>query len=647
MKRLLTLFCFLFGCLTAFGQIRMTVSGKAELVPEDADAISYYRQTDANDNVCAIIKVTPDNPLSSRLVLQTRGGMAPVAPPRGGSNYMDDSGEWWYWISPKVTNIMFTCDGYTPTDWIGVSLQPGKVYRLDLSVESSYTIVKQFSGAGLSGIKMTISPEEALVSYGTSLDVMINSVPVTDGYFDASLSEGKYFFKIESEFYETYTTEIAITKGMKEVEVSLKPAFGHLNLSSNPSGADVFVDGKRIGSSPIQKSDRIAAGEHTVLFRKADYYVAQLKVKVKGDGSVQEVPTAELRPQFGQVTLLCADPAATLIVTDPAGKEIFRGKSGATVRLNSQATYKLEASKPSHMAQSTGIVGQTIEGKEVDVRVDPPVPIYGGLQISSTPSRAEVYIDEAYFGTTLFAQPLLIGSHLVELRKEGYKTYTTRVLIEQDQTFSLDAKLVALPAAKTVLQPATPKKSTPQNTAPSKEKEKKERQSVAPDRISAFAGAVVGYDPVFKKATFGGMAGVGKVFGAYVKGRSDFKYVDRDDSIYYLAETASAYKQDGSFHGAIWTKSGEASVQHRWVVTAGATIRIIDFFSLYAGAGYGVMNNYWMGTAGDYVLVKDRSRQGGSFEIGGLVRFGHIGISMGVTSTNGYMDGEAGLQYYF
>ena len=238
MKRFLAIVLLLLGCLTAFGQISMTVSGKAVLVPEDADAISYYRQTDANDNVCAIIKVAPDNPLSSRLILQTRGGMAPVAPPRGLSNYIESAGEWWFWISPKVTNIMFTCDGYTPTDWIGVSLQPGKVYRLNLSVESSYTIVKQFTGAGLSGIKMTISPEEATVSYGTSRDQMINFTPVSDGYFDASLPEGTYFFKIESEFYETYTDEITIGKGMKEVDVALVPSFGFLNLSSDPDRSE-------------------------------------------------------------------------------------------------------------------------------------------------------------------------------------------------------------------------------------------------------------------------------------------------------------------------------------------------------------------------------------------------------------------------
>ena len=270
MKRLLTIAILLLGCLTAFGQISMTVSGKAVLEPEDADAISYYRQTDANDNVCAIIKVAPDNPLSSRLVLQTRGGMAPVAPPRGLSNYMADSGEWWYWISPKVTNIMFTCDGYTPTDWVGVSLQPGKVYRLNLSVESSYTIVKQFTGAGLSGIKMTVKPQEATVSYGVSRDQMINFVTVTDGYFDASLPEGKYYFKVESEFYETHTEEITIGKGMKEVEVELVPSFGFLNFSSDPDGADIYLDGKRIGVTPLGKSDKISKGDHTIIFRKAD-----------------------------------------------------------------------------------------------------------------------------------------------------------------------------------------------------------------------------------------------------------------------------------------------------------------------------------------------------------------------------------------
>ncbi|MBP5571138.1 MAG: PEGA domain-containing protein [Bacteroidales bacterium] len=635
MKRLLTIMSLMLGSIVAFGQISMTVSGKAQLVADDADAVSYFRQTDANDNVCAIIKVTPDNALSSRLVLQTRGGMAPVAPPRGGSNYREDSGEWWFWISPKVTNIMFTCDGYTPTDWIGVSLQPGKVYRLNLDVESSYTIVKQFSGAGLSGIKMTISPEEALVSYGATKDQMINSVPVTDGYFDVSLPEGKYFFKIESEFYETHTTEITVGKGMKEVNVSLKPAFGYLGLSSDPDEAEVWIDGKRVGKTPVARSDRLGKGEHTLLFRKTNYYVVERKVTVKGDGGLQTVPTVTLKPQFGTLVLKCADPKASLVITDPSGKVVFYGTSGSKVNLNSQTTYKLEATRDNYIPQSRAIFGSAIEGATVEIEVDAPVPVYGGLQIATTPSRAEVWLDGEYAGTTLFGQTLLVGNHTVELRKEGYKTQIHSIVIRRDETQSLSFELEATKAAAT---PAT------KPTQPKPEEKKPKKPHTRPDFI---VGAVVGYDPVFNKVSLGAMAGVAKQFGGYLKYRSDFvSTADVNWNHEYNSSTGLMYFHDSSeVTSAIWTTGAER--QHRWVATGGLLLRVLNGFYLYAGGGYGVMNIFWQDYNGSYIIVKDLSRSGATFEVGGMVRIGSFGLSVGGATTNGYMDGEIGIQYYF
>lgn len=449
MKKLLLPFVgLLLGALTAFGQISMSVGSKAELIPEDADATSYYRQTDINDNVCAIIKVVPENSLASTLVLQTRGGMAPVPPPPGQSNFRQESGEWWFWVSPKVTNIMFTCDGYTPTDWIGVSLMPGKVYRLKLNVDSSFTMVKTYSGSGLIGVQMTIKPEKARVSYGTSRDQVINFKEVSDGIFDAFIAEGKYYFRVESRLYETWSSEITVKKGMKEINVSLTPAFGTLRLSTNPEGAEVFIDGELIGTTPIQQSDMIAKGDHSLMFRKTNYYVSNQKVAVKGDGNLQIVPQVTLKPQFGTVVLLCDDPEAELVVTDPSGNEVFRGKNGSRAQLNSQLTYKVESTRKSHISQSRGIVGSLIEGRIMEIPVDAPVPIYGELQISTTPSRAEVWIDGELAGSTIFSKTLLIGEHQVELRKEGYDPLTFSVEIQRDQTTQLSKEMPPLGSTK-------------------------------------------------------------------------------------------------------------------------------------------------------------------------------------------------------
>ena len=453
-KLLLPIIGLLLGGLTALGQINMNVGSKLELVPDDADATSYYRQTDVNDNVCAIIKVVPDNSLSGTLILQTKGGMAPVPPPRGSSNFRQESGEWWYWVSPKVTNIMFTCEGYTPTDWMGVSLKPGKVYRLKLNVDASMTIVKTYSGSGLVGVQMTIDPPQARVSYGLSKNEVIDFKSVTDGYYDAFIAEGKYWFEVESKFYETWASEVQVKKGMKEIKVQLKPAYNTFNIFCDPEGTEVYVDGEYLGKTPIDQSAKISKGEHTFTFRKENHYVTNTTETVPGDGSLL-YRKVRLKPQFGVVTLLCEDPLADIIVTDPSGKEVFRGKSGSKTQLNSQLTYKVEASRPSHIPQSRGLSGPTIEGKTVEISVDAPVPMYGELQISSNPSRAEVWIDGERAGNTIFSQTILIGQHSVELRKDGYDPLTFTVDIKRDQTTQLSKEL----KLKTAQQQAKPKQA--------------------------------------------------------------------------------------------------------------------------------------------------------------------------------------------
>ena len=453
-KLLLPIIGLLLGGLTALGQINMNVGSKLELVPDDADATSYYRQTDVNDNVCAIIKVVPDNSLSGTLILQTKGGMAPVPPPRGSSNFRQESGEWWYWVSPKVTNIMFTCEGYTPTDWMGVSLKPGKVYRLKLNVDASMTIVKTYSGSGLVGVQMTIDPPQARVSYGLSKNEVIDFKSVTDGYYDAFIAEGKYWFEVESKFYETWASEVQVKKGMKEIKVQLKPAYNTFNIFCDPDGTEVYVDGEYLGKTPIDQSAKISKGEHTLTFRKENHYVTNTTETVPGDGSLL-YRKVRLKPQFGVVTLLCDDPLADIIVTDPSGKEVFRGKSGSKTQLNSQLTYKVEASRPSHIPQSRGLSGPTIEGKTVEISVDAPVPMYGELQISSNPSRAEVWIDGERAGNTIFSQTILIGQHSVELRKDGYDPLAFTVDIKRDQTTQLSKEL----KLKTAQQQAKPKQA--------------------------------------------------------------------------------------------------------------------------------------------------------------------------------------------
>lgn len=428
-KALLLLPFLLLAFPQARAQIQMSVNGTPVLDAADLDAASYYRQTDVNDQVCAILKVTPSSPLNVPLVLNTGGGIAPVPAPKGQTNQRTD-GSWWYWLSPDTKNIFFTAAGYQTTARVGVSLHPGKVYRLSLSVGASRHVVTEVSlNEGI--FKLHIQPDTCVVSYGTEGRYDMDSQSVTDGYFEAALDWGRYDFKVESEYYETYYGSCSLAEAIHEQQVSLVPAFGRLELTTEPSGVEVFLDGnysRPLGSTPL-RSGKIARGTHRLLFSKDDYYNEECRVEVVSDGSVQTLPPLVLRPQFGTVTCICEDEEAQLTVMDAAGRVLGEGRSGMSLRVGSRVSYKVVASRPSHHSQEARIPGGTeLEGRTLTVSVRPPVPILGNLMLTSAPLTAEVILDGKSVGKTSWLGQVLIGKHQVCLRMEGY----------QDENFVID-----------------------------------------------------------------------------------------------------------------------------------------------------------------------------------------------------------------
>ena len=80
----------------------MTLDGEVVLQPQDMDPTSYYPVRDANDNLCALLKVTVTNKLKNPLVLET-GGLAVE------KREERVNGEIWFWVPYQVRNLHFSC----------------------------------------------------------------------------------------------------------------------------------------------------------------------------------------------------------------------------------------------------------------------------------------------------------------------------------------------------------------------------------------------------------------------------------------------------------------------------------------------------------------------------------------------------------
>ncbi len=71
----------------------------------------------------------------------------------------------------------------------------------------------------------------------------------------------------------------------------------------------------------------------------------------------------------------------------------------------------------------------------------PSTPTYGTLNITSSPSGGMVYVDGQFVGYTPVRFGTVAGSRLVEVRLDGYETYSSRVTLSGGQTLPVQANL--------------------------------------------------------------------------------------------------------------------------------------------------------------------------------------------------------------
>ncbi len=139
------------------------------------------------------------------------------------------------------------------------------------------------------------------------------------------------------------------------------------------------------------------------------------------------------------------------------------------------------------------------------------------------------------------------------------------------------------------------------------------------------------------QTAYGLMVGFVKRSGAYLRAKSDFSFITTD----------AVCDIDGTINGQMPWYSGK-SQKKRWAVTAGYVQRVAKPFYLFAGVGYGQRILAWERLDGSFVEYQDASYKGVEAEIGAMLRFGIVGVSVGVqTNSFKYMETNIGVGVMF
>ncbi len=351
---------------------------------------------------------------------------------------MQKTGEIWLYVprGVKRVSIMHSQLGVLRDYEFGVPIEGARTYEMVLTTGQVQTIVQQDMGG--SYLVMTVNPSNAIV--------VIDDVeqPVEGGVVSKFLNYGTHTYRVSAPLHHTENGIIEIGKEKKTQDITLKPAYGQLEISTSPeNGAKVYIDdaATEAGTTPFT-TGKLAGGSHTLLIQLPQYESHTMTVDVPSDGSTLKV-SVPMTANFG-----------TLTVTAPGGSHIYvnnddKGVSPWTGKL-SAGPYVVEARLESHRTTSKRV--DVAKGGKHEVTLDAPVPIYGTLNVTSKPVGADVYVDGKKVGATpdIFSN-VLEGTRTVELKKSGYTVYSSKVTVSEGKVTDLAATLAVEEEPKPVV----------------------------------------------------------------------------------------------------------------------------------------------------------------------------------------------------
>jgi len=239
------------------------------------------------------------------------------------------------------------------------------------------------------------------------------------------------------EAYEAYTAvqntygtkigvaeRVAVIKRLKELSATT----GWLSIRVGESGAQVDVDGKSFGVSPVPALVRVATGPHDVKVTKDGFAAFTGHADVAADGTaVVEVKLAAPATQ-GHVVVHASGNEPLRVIVDgvdvgatpwegdlPAGTHTFAGRSSSAVA-EAQSVDLTAGSRTSIDLVSSATAGH--------------------MQVRTSDGKGTIFVDGVAKGEGAFSGDVAPGPHTVVVTREGFQRYEKAITLAERQTWA-------------------------------------------------------------------------------------------------------------------------------------------------------------------------------------------------------------------
>ena len=247
----------------------------------------------------------------------------------------------------------------------------------------------------------------------TGATVFINGKEVGQTPQQLEYPVGRYVVVAEfGRLYHPARQEVSLTRKGARVTLDLKQAFGSAKITSSPSGAEVWLDGERVGNTPHIIPQKVS-GTYQLRLQLADYLPIEAELVIN-DGKVS-THHGELVANWGKISIKSTPPGATVYLDDVL---VPNAQTPCVLDRVKPGLHIIRFDLPGHGERSEKT--DVVRGKTASVSTELQ-PMLGLLVVTSSYAdgskcEGDLKIDGQLVGQTPWLGDVLAAPHTVEVQ---------------------------------------------------------------------------------------------------------------------------------------------------------------------------------------------------------------------------------------
>ena len=255
-------------------------------------------------------------------------------------------------VEPKNAVVVIDNQQYVPEEGTVLAVLANGTYSYTVTARGYHPQSGTFTVAGAKverSVKLKSDAATVTLTTTDGAEIYVNGKRVSSGKWTGELISGTYIFEARKSGYNTTSISQVITStpAVQSYELpACTPIYGGVDIVSTPLMADITVDGKGVGRTPLQL-DNLLVGEHTIKISKQGYKDFAQKITIS-DGKTEKISATLTKVEAPVATQPTTAATAAKTTTKDFGNIEMIFVEGGTFSMGSRASDAYGVETPAH-----------------------------------------------------------------------------------------------------------------------------------------------------------------------------------------------------------------------------------------------------------------------------------------------------------